>query len=430
VIDHLNSAFEMGTRVAAFQASYEKYLAAGLSDKEASEKAAIVSKNVSVNFNRKGNMTAQMGALFPFFNAAVQGAARLGELIWEKKGAMNAEGAYDERTGLTKVGKRVLTTLPALGALQALLLAAAGYEDDQPPEHVKARNLVIPMSDGRYVTIPMPLGLNAVFNMGRHGMEAMLHPKNAMQHVIDALMDIPSAFNPLGGTPNLLLNVTPSAGDIPVALLQNKDAFNRPIYKEDRDPRRPTPGWTRNKDTATDIGISVAKFLNNATGGNEYRPGLINWTGDQIDYVFGQLGGGIAREAGKAGQFMFGSDTSETRPWHKVPFVGKFVGDTTDSSSVRNQLYNFSSELNILNAEVEGLRDDKRLDEARAIADEHPELKLRPRVEAYFHDENKLRKERREAVQDGDKEKASELDAKMKAKADKLLAEIEKIRGR
>jgi len=428
MVDHLNSAFEMGTRVAAFKASYEKYIAAGLSDKEATAKAAVVSKNVSVNFNRKGNISSQLGALFPFFNAAVQGSARLAELLFEKKGVYDAEKGYSERTGLTKAGKVVLGALPALGALQGLLLAAAGYEDDQPPEHVKARNFVIPTGGGDYVTIPMPLGLNAVFNMGRHGVEAMLHPQNAWQHAADAIMDIPSAFNPLGGTPNLLLNMTPAAGDIPVALLQNRDAFDRPIYKEDRDPRRPTPGWTRSKDTTSGFGTTVAKTLNNLTGGSEYRPGLINWTGDQIDYVFGQLGGGVARETGKLIQYGSSPAPDENRPWYKVPLLGKFAGSTTDTSAVRNQLYGISAELNTLNAEVEGLREDRKVAEARQVIAEHPELRMRPKVEAYFNSEGKLRKAREAAKRDGDKEKADQIDTQIREKSAKLLAEINAIK--
>ena len=242
-------------------------------------------------------------------------------------------------------------------------------------------------------------------------------------------MDIPSAFNPLGGTPNLLLNMTPSAGDIPVALLQNKDAFGRPIYKEDRDPRRPTPGWTRSREGTSAGGTAIAKTLNNLTGGSEYRPGLINWTGDQIDYVFGQLGGGVARETGKLIGFATSPAPSEDRPWYKVPLVGKFAGSTTDTSAVRNQLYGISAELNTLNAEVEGLRDDRKLAEARQVIAEHPELRLRPKVEAYFNSESKLRKAREAAKRDGDTAKVDQIEAQIKEKSSKLLSEINAIRN-
>jgi hypothetical protein len=429
MVDHLNSAFEMGTRVAAFKSAYEKYVASGLSHEDATKKAAVVSKNISVNFNRKGNFSSQMGALFPFFNAAVQGGARLAELLFEKKAGAGAEGAYTETTQLSKVGKRIAAALPALGAAQALILAAAGYDDEQPPEHVKSRNFVIPTGDGTYVTLPMPLGLNALFNAGRHGMEAMLHPENFGAHVVDAIMDIPQAFNPLGGTPNALLNMTPAVGDVPVALLQNKDAFGRPIYREDRDPRRPTPGYTRHKEGTSDTGIWIAKQLNDLTGGNEYRPGLINWTGDQIDYVFGQTTGGIGREVGKAGQFAFGAETSEERPWYKVPLAGKFVGDLKETAAVRNQLYSVSAELNTLNAEVEGLREDRRFDEAKAFAAEHPELAARGKVEAYFNQEGKLRKARAAARAEGDLDKAKVIDTQLREKSTKLLAEIKRAKG-
>jgi hypothetical protein len=43
-------------------------LDAGLS----TERAASLAKNLTVNFNRKGRQTRELGAFYAFFNAAVQ----------------------------------------------------------------------------------------------------------------------------------------------------------------------------------------------------------------------------------------------------------------------------------------------------------------------------------------------------------------------
>jgi len=40
------------------------------------EKAAFLAKELTVNFNRRGEAGAQMNALYPFFNSAVQGSVR------------------------------------------------------------------------------------------------------------------------------------------------------------------------------------------------------------------------------------------------------------------------------------------------------------------------------------------------------------------
>ena len=429
-ITNLNNAFEAATRLAAFEIAFNKFKASGMSEAEAEAAAAIVSKNVSVNFNRRGQLSSRMNALFPFFNAAAQGSARLAELMFEKVQVKNKDGAYEQKTKLTKVGLKVALALPALGVFQAFLLTAAGYEDDQPPEWVKSRNFIIPIGNKEYRSIPLPLGLNALFNMGREGTDMFLHPENMGKHLVNVALEPLSAFNPLGATPNALLQATPAIADIPVALLMNKDFANRPIYKTDRDPRHPTPGFTRNKEGTSDAAIAIAEMLSKATGGNEYRPGAIDITGNQVEYFAGQIGGGITREALKAGQFAFGSETSEDRPWYKVPLLGKFAGSVGDSNAVREQLYTKSADLNVLNAEYKGLKEDKKFAEAAAFRREHPELDYQDDMERYFKAESKLRKERKSLAREGLGEEVAKLNAASRAKGEKLLAEIDKAKQR
>jgi hypothetical protein len=426
----LNNAFELATRVAAFEGAVTKFEATGMTPAEADKKAAVVSKNVSVNFNRRGQLTSNVNALYPFFNASMQGSARLAELMFEKQQVKNENGAYEQRTELTSLGKKVAAALPALGVAQALLLAAAGFDDDQPPEWEKSRNFIIPTGGKDYYKLPMPLGLNAIFNIGRSLTEAVLHPANAWKHVVSAVGEVPGAFNPLGNTPNGLLQITPAVGDIPVALMMNRDAFDRPIFKEDRDPRRPTPGWTRNKEGAAGWAVSLAEMLNNATGGNEYRPGVFNYTGDQIEYIAGQLGGGVAREGIKLEQFALGNQTSEDRPWYKVPLLGKFVGSAGDSAAVRDQLYKTSAELNVLSAEYKGLKDDRKFAEANAFLKEHPEVRMHDDFDRYFKAEGKKRKERTALQREGDAEAVAQINADLRTKGEKLMAEVDRIRAR
>jgi len=66
--------------------------------------------------------------------------------------------------------------------------------------------------------------------------------------------------------------------------------------------------------------------------------------------------------------------------------------------------------------------------EARQVIAEHPELRMRPKVEAYFNSEGKLRKAREAAKRDGDTQKAEQIDTQIREKSAKLLAEINAIR--
>ena len=142
-----NDAMENALRLAAYKAALDK----GMSRAQ----AASIAKNLTVNFNRKGAVAQQAGALYAFFNAAMQGTARIGQTL-----------AADGR--LTKAGKRVVLGGLALGVLQALALAAAGLDDDDVPPFVQERSLIIPTGGKSYVTIPMPLGYHVIPGLGRH----------------------------------------------------------------------------------------------------------------------------------------------------------------------------------------------------------------------------------------------------------------------
>jgi hypothetical protein len=43
-----------------------------------------------------------------------------------------------------------------------MMLALAGFDEDEPPDFIKDRNFVIPLPNGKYITIPMPLGYNVI----------------------------------------------------------------------------------------------------------------------------------------------------------------------------------------------------------------------------------------------------------------------------
>ena len=53
----------------------------GMSESEAKQQAASIAKNLTVNFNRKGQIATQAGALYAFFNAAIQGTTRLAQTL-------------------------------------------------------------------------------------------------------------------------------------------------------------------------------------------------------------------------------------------------------------------------------------------------------------------------------------------------------------
>jgi len=375
-----NDATENAVRLSAFKAALDE----GLTE----ERAASLAKNLTVNFNRKGQLGTWLGSLYAFFNASVQGTARMAKLLVDR--------APDGNYKLSKHGKRIIAGGIAIGVFQAVALAMAGYGDDDPPEFLKNKNLIIPIPGGNYLIIPMPLGLNVFPNMGRILTEyAMSSRKDTRKLVGSVFNSVLDTFNPLGSS-GLVQTLAPTILDAPLALAENKDPFGRPIAKPDR-ATNPTPGWTRSRESATAVSKGLAYAVNYLTGGGAYGIGLVTPTADQIDFLAGQYMGGAAREAVKAGRALASIGGNEEVPPYKIPIIGKLYGETTTPAAISDKFYNNITKL----AEHEGTI--KRMREDRASTteyrQEYPETRLINRANQMENQISKINKTIKELQQ-------------------------------
>jgi hypothetical protein len=366
-----NDAMENAVRLAAFKAALEE----GLSE----ERAASLAKNLTVNFNRRGQSSTWLNGLFAFLNASIQGTSRMMKLLVDR--------TPDGRYKLSKHGKRIIAGGMAIGVFQALALSMAGFGEDEPPEFLKNKNLIIPVTGGNYLIIPMPLGLNVLPNIGRtlteYAMSNRPDPKNLANNLFGIVID---AFNPLGSS-GFTQTIAPTLLDPIVAIAENKDAFGRPISKPDR-ATNPTPGYERNRESSSAFSQGMSYALNYMTGGGEYGIGLVSPTADEIDYLIAQYTGGVGRELTKAARFVGSLGKDEEIPPYKVPILGKLYGETTTPSAVTDKFYK-----NVITlAEHEGTI--KRMREKKASTQEYkqeyPETKLINRVNRLENDISKL----------------------------------------
>lgn len=341
-----NEAFENIMRVAAYQVAVER----GMSK----QKAAVLAKDLTTNFNRKGALARDIGAWYAFFNANMQGTARIYQTL---------KGPY---------GGRIIQGGVVIGALNAIIgLAMMGGgdgEDDEwakIPEHIKERNLIIPLSHDRYTTIPMPPGFHVLHNAGRIWAEGFFggkaYQKDPAKRMLGILID---SFNPIGGGDNLALTVTPTPLDPVVSIWINEDAFGRRIYREDMSDIDPTPGFTRTRDATNPFWKWVAKKINLATGGTDYAPGDWSPTPEALSYVVGQLTGGVGREVLKAADTIGAIATDEELPPYKIPLVGRFYGNTRGQAGQADEFYENLRESNIIENELKGrMKDGKPTDD-------------------------------------------------------------------
>jgi len=362
-----NDMMENSIRLSAYKVALDK----GLSK----QKAAIIAKNLTVNFDKKGAWTAQVNALYAFFNASVQGTERI----------------YRTVTGPKRnliIGGGILA-----GIVQAVMLAAAGYDEDDPPEFVREKNFIIPLVNGTYFTVPYPLGYNVLPSSGRIVMQFMLNGgRNPGKYSVSLLSSIMNSFNPLGNSGFSTQTIMPTVIDPLVALGENKDSFGRPISRLDR-ATAPTPGYTRSRETSTALGKGIAEFLNWASGGDKYVKGRISPTGDDVDFLAGQVGGGLYREVSKAGKAISSIFTGEEVPSYRRPIVGRFIGETGSNASISQTFYENVTRLTDYENTVKGLRKDKL--PTKQYLEDNPEAKLWPRANGVENQINMLNKQKR-----------------------------------
>ena len=325
-----NDALENAVRLASFKAAMDEDI--NMSE----DQAASLAKNITVNFNRKGASTQTIAALYAFFNAAVQGTKRLVETLFTK-----------DKTGkikLSSLGKKIIAGGMFLGVMQTAILAMAGLGADEPPEWVKSKNLIIPVGDGKYLTIPMPLGFNVFPNVGRLIAEYMMVQAGAMNGRRDLQTTITNIFgailgsvNPLG-TSTFAQTLAPTIVDPFVAIAENRDAFGRPISREDK-ALAPSPGYTRSRETANFVSQGLAYALNFITGGGDKGIGLVSPTADQISYVAGQYAGGVGKLAIQTGEYVKSLFTGEEVETYQIPVAGKLYGDINTPAAIAGVFY-------------------------------------------------------------------------------------------
>lgn len=356
-----NDAMENAVRLSAFKVALDQ----GLSE----ERAASIAKNLTVNFNRKGAASPTLQALYAFFNAAVQGTARLAETLSGPSGRKIMAGGF------------------AIGVFQALALAMAGFDDDDPPEFLKNKNLILPVPGGNYLIIPMPLGFNVFPGAGRLLTEyvlgqagAITGAKSAFDKIVSLSSLVLDAFNPLGSG-SVLQMVAPTVIDPWVSIATNRDAFGRPISKEDR-ATAPTPGYTRSRENASAFSKALAEFLNYISSpiGTKYTKGVISPTADQIDYLIGQYTGGTGREVMKAAEFVGAVAKGETGelPSYRIPIVGKLYGETESPAAISAKFYENVTKLAEHENEIKMRQKNK--DDVQEYKAEHPEVRFIHRV--------------------------------------------------
>jgi len=331
-IEDANSAVENGVRIAYFG----QLLKAGVSEKEAARKA----KELTVNFNRKGEWGTVLNSFYMFFSAGVQGT-------WRTITALQT----------SKRVQKVAVSIAAMSMILDSINRLIAGDDDDGKNHwdkiddwEKERNLIVMRSDGsgEYFKLPLPYGFNVFHALGTMLGAAMWGGKPKSEAVGSVTSAIWNSFSPV--TENTFLQaLSPTLIDPAVQIGENKTFFGGPIYPSENPFGLARPDSEKYFHSVTNISKGAAKWVNEFTGGDAVKEGKVSVSPETLDHLYMAYLGGLARLGKRITQVV--SKPSEDLPWRDVPFVRRFYGEPWDGA-ITGDFYDNLEEIQRIDARV------------------------------------------------------------------------------
>lgn len=404
-IDDYNSAVENAVRLSV----YKNAIASGVSQHQ----AAVLAKNLTVNFNRKGQVGTWLNSLYLFANAGIQGTANFARAIGTFK-------TVDGRNKLNLAQKAGIA-MAGIGFSMAMLNRLIAGEDDdgesywdKVPDYVKERNFVIMLpGSNEYVTFPMPYGYNIFANLGTAA-ESLINGGDVSENAGFLTKATIGSFVPLGiseGGDALQTTIKSTAPQILkpfVDLDTNTNFFGSAIYNDANEKygSKKSNAGSGFKGT-NDFYKNAAMALNELTGGSEYQSGVIDAHPEAIRYLLEYVGSGAGRFVLNTAETAARATKGEFEPT-RTPFVRRFYGETNDFGDT-DTFYDRLDEVETLQAELDSLKGKERLtfrkenkhllqlvDDARST--QQRLSRLRKRLDKYKESENDEMIERIESL--------------------------------
>lgn len=328
LISDANEIFEMSIRTSAY-----KQLVDGGMSKTA---AANYAKNMTVNFNKRGNWGMTLNSAYLFANAGIQGSARILMAMKYPKVRRIVYGIVATSYGLNELNMKI---------------NPEGYERIQDFE--KERNLIIMLpldgnkynipgiegdpGNGYYLKMPLPYGFNVFKVAGDAAYDTVNKKKTTGEAMVQMIKAIDASFNPLSsGTPTQF--ITPTFLDPFVSSWENKNWFGAPIMPEQPAFAPAVRDSDRYFSGARDISVGTAQFLNRLTGGNEVTSGAVDISPETIDHVIDTLGGGLGNFVGQTVDGSINVVKGDVPTPDEMPFVRKLI-DTPFETGEQSQVF-------------------------------------------------------------------------------------------
>ncbi|ENU7737162.1 LPD38 domain-containing protein [Salmonella enterica] len=363
LVEDANNAVENALRLSAYKHARD----AGLSRAQ----AASLAKNMTVNFNRRGEQGVLLNSLYMFANASIQGTANMMRSLAH----LNGSGPLLERLrwGNLNMAQKLALTATGAGYLLASLNRAGAGQDgdgenwyDKVPDYVKEHNIVIMKSlfggkAGEYWSIPLPYGYNMFYLLGSTAEGVTRGNMTASKAAGNIVGGMLGAFNPLGSedsktlTGTLFKNAAPTILRPVADLWANENFMGTQIYQENFPGGTPKPESTLGRRSTPEAYKAFAGWLNSVSGGSQYRSGALDINPDKMKYWIDYVSGGMGRFAGKTIDAAAKSYNGIDIPPQQIPFLGKISGKVMPYAD-QQAMYEHIDELRQYDAELKTLR--------------------------------------------------------------------------
>jgi hypothetical protein len=296
---------EMSTRVSAYKAAKD----GGVSP----AKAAQLAKNLTVNFEKKGNLGATMNSLYLFANAGIQGNARMLTALAKSKKARAVAGAA------------------VAGSVAMNILNGYINQDeyDKIDEGIKERNLVIMHPNGSYNKLPLPYGYNIFKVIGDAIYETSTGKKRVGDGISKVAVSVANAFNPLSSA-TLNQMISPTITDPFVQLSENKNWRGAPIVPQKIGFQPEKKESSKYFSTVRPITRAVTDAVNDITGGTHLKAGYVDISPEAVDHVVDYFSGGSGKFVMNIFNGAYQLKEGEVPNIANIPFAKTFYGKPSD----------------------------------------------------------------------------------------------------
>ena len=353
-VDKWNTVFEDSTRLSAYKTALES----GMSR----EKAAIIAKNVSIDFNEFGTWGPIINSLYMFSNASIQGSAKMIRAMRNPKVAA-----------------------AVVGTVGASVFAANSWNDKVDSEwrnkvskwdKLNGLNIVIPGTEEfYYISIPVSWGLKPIKVAMEYGTDILSGQTvglgDATEGILTAVLE---GYNPVGGT-DLASALTPSPIEPFIDIARNRQWTGGKLR----------PDWNKYAPASTQyfkdlqdsqtgkILIDISQLTSEKTGGRiEFSPA-------DAEYILQQITGGPGKFTGKVFNSISAIGKAELPEPRDIPFVSRVLRKTPEE-----RFYTSKGENDIIKTLTEQERErfyDRQ--EAEKVFEELKKMPTKQRKETY-----------------------------------------------